>query len=164
MVNEGVTLNEEDTRSQLKSQNLRLLLVDDHPINRQVAGLFLRPFNMRIVEATNGKEALAALAREEFDMVLLDVHMPVMDGTRTIRHIRASNEAWSNIPVIALTADAMTGDKERYLGMGMDGYMSKPIAERDLISEINRVRSFSREALTAIRATKASPDDEAKAA
>ena len=164
VVNEGVTLNEEDTRSQLKSQNLRLLLVDDHPINRQVAGLFLRPFNMRIVEATNGKEALAALASEEFDLVLLDVHIPVMDGTQTIRHIRASDEAWSNIPVIALTADAMTGDKERYLGMGMDGYMSKPIAERDLISEINRVRSFSREALTAIRATKASPDDEAKAA
>ena len=73
---------------------------------------------MRIVEATNGKEALAALDRETFDMVLLDVHMPVMDGTETIRHIRASDAAWSNVPVIALTADAMTGDKERYLAHG----------------------------------------------
>ena len=147
VVDEGGSLNEDDSRSRLKSQNLRLLLVDDHPINRQVAGLFLRPFNMRIVEATNGKEALAALERETFDMVLLDVHMPVMDGVETIKHIRASNQDWANIPVVALTADAMTGDKERYMAMGMDGYMSKPIAERDLISEIARVRSFSREEL-----------------
>jgi signal transduction histidine kinase/CheY-like chemotaxis protein len=151
VVSEGSTPNEDDARSRLKSQNLRLLLVDDHPINRQVAGLFLRPFNMRIVEATNGKEALAALERETFDMVLLDVHMPVMDGIETIRHIRASEHAWSDIPVIALTADAMTGDKERYMGMGIDGYMSKPIAERDLISEIGRVRSFSWEDLAARR-------------
>jgi CheY-like chemotaxis protein len=98
---------------------------------------------LRDGEATNGKEALAALERETFDLVLLDVHMPVMDGTQTISAIRASKLAWSNIPVVALTADAMTGDKERYLAMGMDGYLSKPIAERDLIAEISRVRSLS---------------------
>jgi signal transduction histidine kinase/FixJ family two-component response regulator len=154
VVNEGVSMSEEESRSTLKNQNLRLLLVDDHPINRQVASLFLRPFNMRIVEATNGKEALAALERETFDMVLLDVHMPIMDGTETIRHIRASNELWKDIPVLALTADAMSGDKERYLGMGMDGYLSKPIAERDLVTEITRVRSLSREQLAASRQAK----------
>ena len=144
-------IDEDQTRSRLKSSNMRILLVDDHPINRHVAGLFLRPFNMRVVEAANGKEALAALEREAFDMVLLDVHMPIMDGVETIRHIRTSQAAWNNIPVIALTADAMSGDKERYLAMGMDGYVSKPIAEQDLISEINRVRGFSQEALAETR-------------
>ena len=126
-------------REQLKASNLRILLVDDHPINRQVANLFLRPFNLHVVEAVNGEEALRALEQEEFDVVLLDMHMPVMDGPATIKHIRASEAKWNSVPVIALTADAMSGDRERYLGMGMDGYLSKPLAERELISEVLRV-------------------------
>jgi len=154
VVSEGIPLSEDESRSRLKTQNLRLLLVDDHPINRQVAALFLRPFNMRLVEATNGKEALEALSRETFDMILLDVHMPIMDGVETIRRIRSSGEPWSSIPVVALTADAMSGDKERYLGMGMDGYLSKPIAERDLISEITRVRSLTPEQLAENRSAR----------
>ncbi len=129
-----------DMREHLKQSNLRVLLVDDHPINRQVATLFLRPFNMRIVEAVNGLEALAALEREAFDIVLLDMHMPVMDGPTAISRIRASGQPWADIPVIALTADAMSGDRERYLGMGMNGYLSKPLSERELLSEISRVR------------------------
>ncbi len=118
-----------------------MLLVDDHPINRQVASLFLRPFNMRIVEAVNGAEAIAALEREAFDIVLLDMHMPVMDGPTTIAKIRACRPALGQrSTVIALTADAMSGDRERYLAMGMDGYLSKPLAERELLSEIARFR------------------------
>jgi CheY-like chemotaxis protein len=140
VVSEGMSMSEDDSRSTLKNQNLRLLLVDDHPINRQVASLFLRPFNMRIVEAVNGAEALSALEREPFDVVLLDMHMPVMDGPTAIAKIRASGQPWAEIPVIALTADAMSGDRERYLSMGMNGYLSKPLAERDLLSEIGRVR------------------------
>ncbi len=163
VVNEGATASEDEMRTRLRSSGLRLLLVDDHPINRQVASLFLRPYNMRIVEATNGKEALAALERETFDIVLLDVHMPVMDGTETIRHIRASRHDWRDVPVIALTADAMTGDRERYLGMGMDGYLSKPIAERDLVAEINRLWSTSREDLAVQRGDR-EPADESRAA
>ncbi len=158
IVSEGGSLTEDESREALKDQNLRLLLVDDHPINRQVASLFLRPFNMRIVEATNGKEALACLERETFDMMLLDVHMPVMDGAETIRTIRASGQAWANIPVIALTADAMTGDKERYLAMGMDSYLSKPIAERDLIAEVARVSAISPTHLAENRAAKITGD------
>jgi signal transduction histidine kinase/AmiR/NasT family two-component response regulator len=161
VVNEGKSINEDEARSTLKNQNLRLLLVDDHPINRQVASLFLRPFNMRVVEATNGLEALAALERETFDVVCLDVHMPVMDGAQTIKNIRNSRHAWANIPVIALTADAMSGDKERYLAMGMDGYLSKPIAERDLITEITRVRSLPPEELKARREAKSETDEKA---
>ncbi|MDZ4761849.1 MAG: ATP-binding protein [Alphaproteobacteria bacterium] len=152
IVSEGAPLGAEDVRSQLRNQNIRVLLVDDHPINRQVASLFLRPFNMRIIEATNGKEALAALAAEKFDIVLLDIHMPIMDGPETIRRMRASDESWAHLPVIALTADAMSGDKERYLAMGMNGYLSKPLAERDLISEITRVRALTPEQLRSVPA------------
>jgi signal transduction histidine kinase/AmiR/NasT family two-component response regulator len=147
IVSEGEPQGDGAVRSALKNQHLRILLVDDHPINRQVASLFLRPFNMRIVEATNGREALACLAAEEFDMVLLDIHMPIMDGPETIAAIRKSGQPFAGIPVIALTADAMSGDKERYLHMGMHGYLSKPLSERDLISEITRVRSLTPEQL-----------------
>jgi signal transduction histidine kinase/CheY-like chemotaxis protein len=138
-----------DMREQLKQSNLRVLLVDDYPINRQVVGLFLKPFNLRIVEAVNGQEALDALEREPFDLVLLDMHMPVMDGPTAIATIRASCEPWAAIPVIALTADAMSGDRERYLAMGMNGYLSKPLAERDLLSEIARVRGIAQQAQAA---------------
>jgi signal transduction histidine kinase/ActR/RegA family two-component response regulator len=136
-----------DVREQLRQSHLRILLVDDHPINRQVAALFLRPYNMKIVEAVNGAEALNALRSEPFDLVLLDMHMPVMDGPTAIGHIRSSGEPWASIPVIALTADAMSGDRERYLAMGMTGYLSKPLAERELLSEIARVKD-RREALS----------------
>jgi CheY-like chemotaxis protein len=90
-------------------------------------------------------EALEALKAETFDLVLLDMHMPVMDGPTAIQHIRSSSEPWAQIPVIALTADAMSGDRERYLAMGMTGYLSKPLAERELLSEIARVTSRRQE-------------------
>ena len=124
---------------------LRVLLVDDHPVNRQVAGLILRPFEMNIIEAGNGHEALDQLAAQAFDIVLLEMHMPIMDGPETIAAIRASGEAWNTIPVIALTADAMSGDRERYLSMGMDGYLAKPLVISDLIAEITRVSSQTSE-------------------
>ncbi len=68
--------------------------------------------------------------------------MPVMDGPETLRHIRATDALWRNIPVIALTADTMTGDKERLISIGMTGYVPKPIEQRLLIHEIHRVLSI----------------------
>lgn len=124
-----------------KIQGLKVLLVDDHPVNRKVAGLVLRPFNMQITEAEHGQEALEALAREPFDLVLLDMHMPVMDGPATIAAIRGSQSAFRDVMVVALTADAMSGDRERYLRMGMNGYLSKPLIVTDVIAEIARVKS-----------------------
>ena len=124
---------------------LRLLLVDDNAINRSVARLLLAPTGISVTEATNGQEALDRLADQIFDLVLLDVHMPVMDGTEAIRHIRAAEASWRNIPVIALTADAMSGDRERLLALGMSGYASKPIEQAALVSEIHRVMGISAE-------------------
>jgi signal transduction histidine kinase/CheY-like chemotaxis protein len=120
-------------------RDARLLLAEDNAINRQVVRLFLQPQGAIITEAVNGSEALELLARREFDLVLLDVHMPVMDGIEAIARIRASNQAWSNLPVIALTADAMSGDRGRLIAMGMSGYVSKPIDQKELLSEIGRV-------------------------
>jgi signal transduction histidine kinase/ActR/RegA family two-component response regulator len=113
----------------------RVLLVDDNAVNRQVVKLFMAQLAPLFTEATNGEEALARLREQSFDMVLLDVHMPVMDGKEAIRRIRASGQPWSDIPVIALTADAMSGDRERYLDIGMDDYISKPIDARELATK-----------------------------
>lgn len=117
----------------------RVLVVDDNPINRQVACLFLAPSGFGLQEAANGEEALARLAETTFDLVLLDIHMPVMDGRACIRRIRESTEPWRNIPVIALTAEAMTGDREQLLALGMTDYVAKPINKTELLARINAV-------------------------
>jgi signal transduction histidine kinase/CheY-like chemotaxis protein len=124
----------------------RVLLVDDNSVNRQVVKLFLAGSAPQVTEAVNGREALDRLAADAFDLVLLDVHMPVMDGLEAIGRIRASGETWAGIPVIALTADAMSGDQERFLNLGMSGYTSKPINRYELYSEINRVLDLTCEA------------------
>ncbi|HEY4344169.1 MAG TPA: ATP-binding protein [Parvibaculum sp.] len=121
------------------AHGLRVLLVDDHPLNRKVARLFLEPLGIEIVEAENGEIALLQLQTRAFDLVLLDMHMPVMDGPETLRHIRAHREAFRDVPVIALTADSLGPRNTRYGEMGADGYVGKPIDHRELILEIGRV-------------------------
>lgn len=108
--------------------------------------MLLKPAKVTIIEAEHGGQALELLAAQPFDLVLLDVHMPVMDGVTTIQHIRASQQSWNAVPVIALTADAMSGDRERLLGLGMTGYATKPVDQRALIAEIMRVSSIEIEA------------------
>jgi signal transduction histidine kinase/CheY-like chemotaxis protein len=122
---------------------LQVLLVDDNAINRQVIRLFLAPLGCNIEEATNGQECIDALTRRRFDLVLLDVHMPVMDGTEAIRRIRNSASGWHDVPVIALTADAMQGDRDRFLAIGMSDYISKPIDQRDLLTKIAKLTELS---------------------
>lgn len=110
----------------------RVLVVDDNEVNRRVASLMIAPLGVEIDEAANGAAALEKLRAEPFDVVLLDIHMPVMDGHATVKEIRASLPPLNKIPVIALTADAMSGDRERYLATGMDDYVSKPLSQSDL--------------------------------
>jgi len=130
-------------------RGVRVLLTDDNAVNRQVVKLFLAPQGCDVTEATNGKEALDALARQPFDIVLLDVHMPVMDGQEAIRRIRASGGPWAQVPVIALTADAMSGDRERYLALGMTDYLSKPIDQRELVARMYAVLDLAGEGAAA---------------
>jgi signal transduction histidine kinase/ActR/RegA family two-component response regulator len=115
----------------------RVLLADDNAINRKVAMMFMKPFGLEVVEATNGVEALAKLAAEPFDVVLMDIHMPVMDGIEAVKRIKACGAPWADIPIIALTANAMQGDKERYLALGMSFYVAKPIDQRELFTALN---------------------------
>ena len=131
--------NAPDVPRQLSPQipkSTRILLVEDVPTNRMVVRMFLQRFGVIVEKAENGSIALDCLDRSEFDLVLLDMQMPVMDGPETIRRIRVSDTPYQNVPVIALTASAMVGDRERFLAMGIDGYIPKPIEESDLISEI----------------------------
>ncbi|MGD2131747.1 MAG: response regulator [Maricaulaceae bacterium] len=110
----------------------RVLVVDDNATNRKVVEVFLSQLGVEIVQAGDGQAAIDVLSAEPIDLVLLDIHMPVMDGPTTLGHIRQGDEAWRDVPVIALTADAMSGDRERYLAMGMNGYLAKPIDPREL--------------------------------
>jgi signal transduction histidine kinase/ActR/RegA family two-component response regulator len=116
----------------------RILLTDDNAINRQVARLFLQPQGAVITEAGNGREALNLLEKQPFDLVLLDCNMPVMDGMEAIVRIRSSGAPWATLPVIALTANVMSGDRERLLALGMSGYVSKPVDRMELYAEIER--------------------------
>lgn len=123
--------------AEMRLRGARVLLVDDNAVNRHVIKLFLKPFAIDFCEAENGHDALAALGEKPFDIVLLDIHMPVMDGCETIKAIRASGQPWRNLPVIALTANAMSGDQELYLAIGMDGYVAKPVDRRELIASMS---------------------------
>jgi PAS domain S-box-containing protein len=134
---EVLTAEPAATEAQLRAlRGIKILLVDDNAVNRQVVKLFTAQLSPKFVEAVNGQEALDRLQDEPFDIVLLDVHMPVMDGKEAIKRIRASSEPWRDLPVIALTADAMSGDRERYLALGMTDYVSKPLDQRELTSKL----------------------------
>jgi two-component system, sensor histidine kinase and response regulator len=111
--------------------------VEDNAINREVARELLQQAGLEVAEAHNGAEALAALDGGRFDLVLMDVQMPVMDGLDAVRGIRARPEV-AHLPVVALTAHAMLGDRERFLAAGMNAYVSKPIDEAELFSTMAR--------------------------
>ena len=109
-------------------RSLHILLAEDNRVNQKVAIRLLEKRGHHVVLAGNGEEALGALAQRTFDLVLMDVHMPGMDGLEAAMAIREKEKSTGlHQPVIAMTALAMTGDRERCLAAGMDGYLSKPI-------------------------------------
>ncbi|MHC4161478.1 MAG: response regulator [Planctomycetota bacterium] len=115
----------------------RVLLAEDGLVNQRVVVELLEARGHDVVVAANGREALATLERECFDMVLMDVQMPVMDGFEATAAIRErEKEAGAHVPVIALTAHAMSGDRERCLEAGMDGYLAKPIRADELYATV----------------------------
>jgi two-component system, sensor histidine kinase and response regulator len=119
----------------------RILLAEDNAVNQRLAMRILEKAGHTVVLANNGREALAALQTQAFDLILMDVQMPEMDGFEATRAIRKS-EAGRNthIPIVAMTAHAMTGDRERCLSAGMDDYISKPIRAAELLSLIESHR------------------------
>ena len=120
---------------------LRILLAEDNPVNQMVAARLLENRGHLVKVAATGLEALTALESNLFDLVLMDAQMPVMDGLDATRAIREKEKvSCGHVPIIALTAHAMSGDRDRCMAAGMDGYASKPIRSEDLFREIERVR------------------------
>jgi CheY-like chemotaxis protein len=116
-------------------RNLAILLAEDNGVNRILAAALLEKRGHRVTAVENGAEALAALAAEPFDAVLMDVRMPDMDGEEATRRIRNGEVPGADprIPIIALTAHALKGDRERFLAAGMDDYVAKPIDDKELL-------------------------------
>jgi len=120
---------------------LRILLAEDNLVNQKVARRMLEKENHFITVAANGVEVLQTLQREKFDLILMDIQMPEMDGLQATAAIRDRERfTGERIPIIALTAHAMSGDRERFLAAGIDGYVTKPIRISELVSEISRLR------------------------
>jgi PAS domain S-box-containing protein len=121
-------------------RTLHILLVEDNPINQRLTVWMLEKWGHTVVVVDNGKAALAALARDTFALVLLDVQMSEMDGFATTAAIRQQEHITGNhIPIVAVTADAMAGDRERCLRAGMDAYLTKPLQARQLFHVIERL-------------------------
>ena len=120
-------------------RGLRLLLTEDNIVNQRVAVRILEKAGYSVVTANDGREALEALQAQEFDLVLMDVQMPEMDGLEATTAIRLKEKVTGDhIPIVAMTAHAMKGDETRCLAAGMDGYISKPIRARDLIELVEK--------------------------
>jgi two-component system, sensor histidine kinase len=113
----------------------RILIVEDNQVNQKLVSALLQKNGYAVSIAGNGVEALKLLEREEFRLILMDVQMPVMDGLETTRLIRG-DKRWQGIPIVAMTARAMEGDKQSCLSAGMNGYISKPIHAAHLLSVI----------------------------
>ncbi len=132
---------------------LLILLAEDNEVNQKVAANILKKMGHSVVVANNGKETLEAVEDGKHDLILMDVQMPVMDGLEATREIRkGERETGTRIPIIALTAHAMKGDREKFIGAGMDGYMTKPIDPKVLSMKLekwtnneNRVASIENE-------------------
>jgi signal transduction histidine kinase/ActR/RegA family two-component response regulator len=122
------------------ARTLDILIAEDDAMNRMVMSSFLEPTGHRFRFAHDGGEVLEVTRQQRFDVILMDASMPVLDGVGATAAIRAAEaNTGRHTPIIALTAHAMTGDRERYLGAGMDGYVSKPIDRQVLFQEIDRV-------------------------
>jgi signal transduction histidine kinase/CheY-like chemotaxis protein len=121
-----------------ESMPARILVVEDHEVNALLVTRLLAKGGHSVKVAREGREALALIERECFDLVLMDIHLPGMDGVTATRRIRAMDGERAEVPIIAVTANAMAGDRDRYLAAGMDDYLSKPIDAATLYAAIAR--------------------------
>jgi two-component system sensor histidine kinase/response regulator len=126
------------------SHHLTILLVEDNAVNRTLAVRLLEKRGHSVTVALNGKEALATLDRQTFDLIFMDVQMPEMDGLEATRAIRENEKSsGTHVPIIAMTAHAMAGDEDRFRRAGMDEYLSKPVKTEELTELLKRYASVS---------------------
>ncbi|WP_285908100.1 response regulator, partial [Pseudodesulfovibrio pelocollis] len=122
-------------------KNYHVLLAEDEKVNQIAVRRLLEKYGHRVTVAENGKRALEALNDDSFDIIFMDVQMPVMDGVAATRAIRRGDAGMKNasIPIVALTAYAMVGDRERFLEAGMDNYLTKPVEIDELLELLGRL-------------------------
>jgi two-component system, sensor histidine kinase and response regulator len=123
--------------SERRPAPLRILLADDNPVNCRIAVLMLEKAGHQIDVVNGGAEAIEAVRAKRYDLVLMDVQMPDIDGLEATRRIRAMPIAHAHVPVIAITANAMHGDDQRCLAAGMNDYITKPIDRARLLGKIS---------------------------
>ena len=134
--------NHKSEHSKETSGKMEILVAEDNLINQKLATYMLTNLGHKVVIAANGQEALDKFRAGNFDVILMDVQMPVMDGFEATQLIRAvEKESGSRTPIVALTAHAMKGDRERCLEAGMDDYISKPINNKELTDALARIRA-----------------------
>jgi len=120
------------------SRMSRVLIADDDETSRKACHLILRKNGHHVREARNGREVLELLSQEDFDSVLMDIRMPFLDGMETARRIRGMDARIRDVPIIALTANAMSGDRDKCIRAGMDDYIAKPVDMEELMNVIQR--------------------------
>jgi CheY-like chemotaxis protein len=118
---------------------LRILLVEDNPAHQKLATYILEDRGHTVECADNGQEAVSVSAQRRYDLILMDVQMPRMDGLEATAAIRKREDGQMPVPIIAMTAHAMQGDRDRCLAAGMDGYLPKPINAQELIGLVERL-------------------------
>ncbi len=146
--------------SQVSARSLHILLAEDQPVNQLLAVRILEKRGHSVMVANNGEEALELLARESFHLVLMDVQMPKMDGFETTRTIRLQEKSsGQHVPIIAMTAYAIKGDRERCLKAGFDEYLSKPIASLSLYAMVEKMLRSAAPSLGSISEIPAKPPE-----
>jgi CheY-like chemotaxis protein len=118
----------------------KILIAEDNAVNRELLRELLEMRGYTVVEACDGEETLRMIEQTQPDLLLLDIGMPVLDGFAVVRKIR-ENPRLASLPVVAVTAYAMQGDRERILNSNFDGYLSKPVNSRSLAEELDRLLS-----------------------
>jgi CheY-like chemotaxis protein len=115
-----------------------VLVAEDNPVNRELLRELLEMRGYTVAEACNGEEALAMVEQAPPDILLLDIGMPLLDGFGVVRKLR-ENPRFTSLPVVAVTAYAMQGDREKIMNSGFNGYLSKPVNSASLVTELNRL-------------------------
>ena len=134
-----VEVKSDTVTSPANSKRLRILLAEDQPVNQKLMRAVMEQLGHDLTIAVNGVEAVKALRENSFDLVLMDIQMPELDGMLATKIIRSSDEDWRTIPIIALTAHAMENHRQAYFAAGMNGFVSKPFRMDILVGEIERV-------------------------